>query len=337
MRAITDTRPRQRARHRRARPMEITLHIGAHRTATTTFQHYMRESGPALRRAGIGFWGPLRTRGGLFTGLLPDGAEGDAGADMARARIAAALDRAERTGTRHLIVSEENILGLAARNIRLGRLYPQAGDRIARLARAFDGRLTRLAVTVRPQHGYWPSAIAYAVHRGHPVPDAARLERIARAPRGWRDVLRELAAAQGAAISVLPFGTGPETAMAVMTGGAVTPAPAATTLCLNAAPDRAELRAALAERGADTAPVPAGEGRWQPFDPDQRAMLAESWLDDEFWLAAGAGGLATYHPHGRPASGTKHQPERAGHHLPPGLLGRGHGHGIEERRMVGSR
>ena len=83
--------------------------------------------------------------------------------------------------------------------------------------------------------------------------------------------------------------------------------------------------------------APAGEGRWQPFDPDQRAMLAESWLDDEFWLAAGAGGLATYHPHGRPASGTKHQPERAGHPLPPGLLGRGHGHGIEERRMVGSR
>ena len=49
--------------------MEIVLHIGAHRTATTSFQAYMRGNAPGLVQGGVAFWGPLRTRNGLFSGL----------------------------------------------------------------------------------------------------------------------------------------------------------------------------------------------------------------------------------------------------------------------------
>jgi len=52
--------------------MDVILHIGAHRTATTTFQKYMRSRSAEFAARGVAFWGPLRTRRGLFAGLLPE-------------------------------------------------------------------------------------------------------------------------------------------------------------------------------------------------------------------------------------------------------------------------
>lgn len=46
--------------------MDIILHLGAHRTASTSFQRYMRSVSDALAAGGTGFWGPGRTRKGLF-------------------------------------------------------------------------------------------------------------------------------------------------------------------------------------------------------------------------------------------------------------------------------
>lgn len=317
--------------------MEIILHVGAHRTATTSFQHYMRQNATVLRRQRLAFWGPRKTRAGLLAGLLPRNDASAPDMDTLRRRIAQALTRAEKTGISRLIVSEENLLGLPAHNLRSARLYPQAAERMEQVARAFDHRIDRVVMTVRPQHRYWPSAMAYAVQRGHTVPSAAQRDRITRSARGWRDIARDVAACQGAELRVLPFGTTPRATLAEMTAGAIKPPQFHGDLQLNAAPDRDELRAALEGRGADTPAIPAGTGRWQPFDADQRAMLAEAWQDDEFWLAAGGGGIATYRLPGRRTPGMKHQPERAGYHLPPGLIGRGHDNGIEERRMVGSR
>lgn len=335
MRAITDNRPRRRAWHRKAPTLEITLHIGAHRTATTRFQHYMRRHARPLTRRGIGFWGPLRTRAGLLTDILANPGQDHDQAQAARRRLLSALERAEKAGTKHLVLSDENIPGLPVDNIRNASLYPQVGPRVARLSEATEHRIDRVVLTVRPHHDYWASLLAYTVQRGHPVPDAAQIDRIARGPRLWQDMLRELASVQGGQLCVLRHHTPPGAALAAMTGGAVEMPEEGEAPVLNAAPDRAELRASLRTRGEDPGVIPAGEGRWQPFDADQRTIMAESWLDDEFWLAAGAGGIATYLPEGH-NHGTKTSPARAGHHLPPGLLGRGHRNGIEERRLVGS-
>lgn len=334
MRAITLTRRPVAGRHGRPRTMEITLHIGAHRTATTSFQHYMRQNAPRLRRLGIGFWGPLRTRAGMFEGLMPDDRADGRSPDTARRRIGTALDRADKAGLRHLIVSDENILGRPSQNLSARTLYPECGDRLEALRRAFARRIDRTVVTVRPQPGYWPSLIAYAVYRGQPVPDANALDRIARDRRSWQDVLSDFDADR---LIVLQHGCSPQTTLAAMLDGRVRAPAEHAGHRLNAAPDRPDLRAATDTRGKGGATIPAGEGRWQPFDADQRAMLAEAWLDDHFWLASGAGGLATWLPQGLPQSETTYQPERAGPNLPPGRHERGHTNGIEERRLVGSR
>ena len=51
--------------------MEIILHLGAHRTASTSFQYYLRKNGARLAASGIGVWGPCQTRNGLMEGVLP--------------------------------------------------------------------------------------------------------------------------------------------------------------------------------------------------------------------------------------------------------------------------
>lgn len=339
MHRMIDTHRRIAARRRGARQMDVILHIGAHRTATTSFQHYMRLNGPALQRRRVGFWGPLRTRGALLAGVLPatDEVVDPKARDTARRRIETALRRAEAAGLRHLVVSEENLPGTPAHNMRQSQLYPDVGARIARVSDIFGHRISRVVMTLRPQPGYWPSALACAVERGHPLPARAQLDRIARGPRLWQDVVRDLASHQGAPIVLLRHRTAPDDMLTAMTAGAVAAPQDHTDHWLNAAPDRAELRAALDARGARACAIPAGEGAWQPFTPDQRALLAEAWQDDEFWLAAGAGGLATYLPTGRSGLRKTEQSERAGQHLPPGRHQRGQAHGIEKRRMVGHR
>ena len=319
--------------------MDITLHLGAHRTATTSFQNYMRQNAADLRRQRIGFWGPRRTRAGVFTGVLPHHGQpfAEGAFDAARSRILRAIDRAEASGLRHLIISDENILGAPSRNVWQGALYRDAGERVERVVRAFSGRVDRVVMTVRPQQDYWPSVIADAVHRGHPVPMAALLGRIAGSGRGWQDVVRDLAHAQTGETQILLHGTPPEETFRALTGGMAEAPQAHRHHHLNGAPGRAEIREALTERGADASAVPSGDGRWQPFDEAQTASLAEAWQDDAFWLAAGAEGLATCRPAATIEDTKTHRPDRAGFHLPPGLLGRGHPNGIEKRRMVGTR
>ena len=56
------------------RLMDVILHIGVHRTATTTFQAYLRERSDMLADQGLAFWGPRRTRNGLFHGIHGQGA-----------------------------------------------------------------------------------------------------------------------------------------------------------------------------------------------------------------------------------------------------------------------
>ncbi len=336
MRRTIHIRPARRARQTGAPAMQITIHAGAHRSASTSFQQYMRQNTRGLGRRGIGFWGPLRTRAGLFDGLM---APGDAGVDGACRRIAAALERARDAGVGHLVVSDENLLGSPTGNLRARALYPECAARMARVARAFAGHPVRIALSLRRQDGYWPSAMAYAVGRGLLPPGTRDLDAVAGSHRRWQDVIRDVAAATpGAAVIAMDHDLAPPEKLSHMTGQDCTALRDHADHHLNAAPDRAELRRVLAGRDIDPETIPAGDGPWQPFDPDQSAMLREAWQDDLFWLSAGADGIARYHTHNdRAAPARGFRPDSAGRHLPPGLLGRGHPHGIEERRLVGSR
>ncbi|MGX0975180.1 hypothetical protein ACSSVY_000878 [Roseovarius sp. MBR-51] len=311
--------------------MEIILHLGAHRTASTSFQHYMRANTAALAARGLGYWGPEVTRDGVLSGVIPIAGAMSATVqlDRARGRIALRLAEARAQGLNRVLVSDENMIGAARRNLRRGRLYPGIGDRMARFAHAFDGRITRVALSVRGQDSWWASALAYGVGRGHGVPEVDDLDRLVTVNRHWREVIGDLACAlPGVDLVVLPHEAHagrPEDRLRAMTGIEALPRKA-SRLWLNRAPHLAALRRAVAARGGDVTQLPEGEGRWQPFDRDQRLALQEAYADDLFWLGAGAEGLA------RLCEETG--PDEAGRHLPSGQNARGHQNGFEERRLA---
>lgn len=324
--------------------MEIILNIGAHRCATTSFQAYMRANADQLAGHGIGFWGPGRTRNGLLSGVLPVPGPRPPDQQFTRAcgRIALACTKAERQGLRMMLVSDENMIGTPRASIKAGLIYPHAGARIARHLAAFGGQVTRIGLSIRSNELWWASCMAFAVGRGHPLPDPAQLAPIALAERSWRDVITDIAcAAPGVDILVMPheaLGGLPDLRLWQMTGGALLPPMTHARDCLNAAPDLAELRRALRQRGTDPAAL-RGQGRWMPFDDTARATLRERYQDDLFWLRSGADGLARLASDTLRAAppGSLTGTEDAGEHLRSGKLRRGRDDDFEQGRMVGNR
>ena len=222
---LTGLRPAALQKRSR-KTMEVILHTGAHRCATTSFQSYMRQNIEALNAQGIGFWGPYRTRNGLFHGIQPGPAR-VTGRDLtkrARGRLQIKLADCRDRGLQHLLISEENMIGNIRENLRQRSLYGGAGERMARFAQAFGKTAGRVSFSIRSLDSYWTSALAYAVVRGHPLPEQALLSEIVQAPRSWRDVITDIACAMpGVQIQVLPFetfGTRPEAQLAALTGTA---------------------------------------------------------------------------------------------------------------------
>ena len=263
---VETNHPQDAAIERKARiDVEIILHLGAHRTASTSFQHYMSANRKVLEAQGIGYWGPDVTRDGVLAGVIPVAGRRTATQqlDRARGRIALRLHRAEVAGLRQLVVSDENMIGAPRRNLRDNQLYGGIGDRMARFANAFDGRITRVAISVRGQDAWWSSAMAFAVGRGHRVPGPDDLDRLVTVNRHWRDVIADLACAlPGAEILVLPhevYAGLPEEKLGQMTGIDSPPRKAAREW-LNRAPDLAELRKLVTALGGDAARLGEGTG-----------------------------------------------------------------------------
>lgn len=279
--------------------MDVTLHIGAHRTATTTFQHVMRQHLAALHERGIGVWGPERTRKSVFPGLFQNSTAPRKRNPALRAqgRVRMLVARAEHEGLKQLLVSDENMLGSCAHNIRNRALYPGAGERMARVSAAFGGRVNRIVLSVRTQDLWWSSAMALVVERGHAVPTPARRAAICNNMRSWRDVITDISCAvPDAEICVLPFehfGSRPHAVLSTAVGFQMPHEGAHKVPRLNATVDSSELRKRLAVQDSDMAQLPEGDGRWHPFTTEQLATLAEQYADDMHWLIAGADGLAT--------------------------------------------
>ncbi|MCB4455154.1 hypothetical protein [Leisingera sp. McT4-56] len=309
--------------------MKVILHTGAHRCATTSFQEYMRQNAQPLARQGIGFWGPHRTRGGLFHGIQPGPAPAN-GRDLvqrAQGRLQIQMASCRERGVQQLLVSEENMLGSVRANLRIGDLYSGAGERMARMFQAFGGAVTDAALSIRSLDSYWTSALAYAVARGHKLPSAGGLERLAQAPRSWRDVITDIACAMpGVRLHVLPFetfGSRPEAALAAVTG--IEAPRTHARVRLNASLCLQDLRASVPS--AVAADLPQGSGRWRPFDDAQTASLREAYADDIMWLAAGADGLATL----------VHDPDKQAADTNPPDIGLTRGRPDDkQRRMAGS-
>ncbi|MFU1477018.1 hypothetical protein ACM25N_04665 [Roseovarius sp. C7] len=311
--------------------MDIHLHLGAHRAASTSFQYYMRSNADALGVRGFGYWGPPRLRKGLFHGVTPVASMLSPAEQMhrARGRIGLRLAKLEARGLGALVVSDENMLGSIRHNLRHRQLYPAAGQRLSRYRYAMGGRIDRVMLCIRaPQH-YWASAYAFTLMRVGRVPGRTELAQIAAMTRSWRDVIADIACAlPETEIIVLPherLAPYPEARLAALLGQVDVPRRHAREV-RNARPSTEALVTRLRDCGVDPGPYAERADGAGLFHRDERARMAETYTDDLYWLRAGAEGLA------RICEETT--PEAAGINPDPGATRRGQMNGTQARRMA---
>lgn len=285
--------------------VEISLHLGAHRTGTTSIQKFFGSNGAQLEAAGLGYWGPKRTRGGLMHGLIKNPAnltEQDIRlGQRAVGRIRLERDRMTFEGKRKLIISEENLLGTMAQNLNSKVLYSQATARLGRLAPSLNDAPVRISLSIRSLDVYWASALAFRIRAGMPVPGRDIIDQLAQQPRRWFHVARDIAAAfPQAEILVWPFegwSMNPKPMIEAILGetsdldyqrfekcNESLSGPALAELTT----DRNETDASvwLASSGQDT--------RFMPFSAAQRLKMQKDYRADLDWLSAGMLERVTY-------------------------------------------
>lgn len=283
----------------RANGMQISFHVGAHRTGSTSFQTYMRKSKHQLGALGVGFWGPVRLRRGFIDGIIPKPSMLRPAEHFKRAqgRIKLGLARSAARGISHVIVSEENMIGTMRHNFASSSLYPSAGERVARFVEAF-GPIASISLSIRSLDSYWTSALTYSILKGFPVAGAQKIERLGTQLRNWQDVIADIAeAAPDVPIYVSPFerSVGQPDAVLSKMIGKPTPRPQ-ETIWRNARPSISRLKTLpLSDTECSALDAASVADRWYPLAPDICDALRERYQDDIFWLRAGADGLATYH------------------------------------------
>lgn len=289
-----------------AERMDLLVHIGAHRTGTTAIQSLMQRHGNLLARNGVAFFGPKRTRSGLFGGLIknPDTLMGhdEALGQRSCGRIAMEMQRLSNSGAQALVVSEENMMGTMAENLASSRFYGQVRPRLARFAPAFKGQAPHVCLAVRSYDIHWASQLAFRIKAGALAPAADEIHALVAQQRTWRDVVVDIAhALPGARVSVWCFedwSSRPGALIEALLGRAIGLPGQNRAKCANPSAGAAVLANLVQERGdlngARHLAAHNENGRYMPFTAAQRADMHRNYCDDLAWLSAGAEGFATY-------------------------------------------
>lgn len=281
---------------RKAALMDVILHIGAHRTATTALQHHLSVHREELSQAGIGYWGPKITRSGLFRGaiggsmpVLPWQERRFAG------RCAMRAEGARQAGISKLIISDENLLGSLRGALEDTRLYGDAGRRVTAYAKGFAGHRLTIALCVRDYADWWTSALAFRLVRGGPLPRTALREHLVTQPRRWRTIVEELARLLPDANIILwtydGLAQSPHRIVEEFTDIAT---PVLKSPWRNVRPTAEQLRQLMLDCDVDPDAFGWPQDQFDPFAPHEAEALRAQYAEDLNWLANGAGGFADF-------------------------------------------
>lgn len=178
--------------------MAVTVHVGAHKTASTHLQQTLRALIAPMQRAGLLYLDIRHLR--RWGQRLDDSLADRPGAGRLRSRWRAYLDLAADTWPQ-MLLSEENILGSVRRESLMdaARIYPQAGPRVDRLCAMLGRRPVQLFMAVREPLAFLGSAYSMQVEGGFVQDFAAYVGDFDPARPCWSDLARRLLAVQGVA------------------------------------------------------------------------------------------------------------------------------------------
>lgn len=270
----------------------IVVHLGAHRTGTTSFQSTLQSNRKTLLASGIRYIGPDETRSGLFDHLMkrkPQLTRDETNAAKESAdHLREFLDREERSSNR-VVLSEENIIGSIRRNISTRSMYPEVHQSLAMLAPAFS-RIDTFFITIRELEQWWNSCLSFAIGRFLEPPDEALLNQISEGSLGWRRLIETiLELFPSANVKVLEFGqlsSSPKELLEAVCGWQNLPELECNMNLLNRSRTIEELTKLVMERGTRAQHVKlAGKGRMlNLFSEHASAKLRQTYCDDLAWL-----------------------------------------------------
>lgn len=145
--------------------MPLTIHVGAHKTATTHLQASWRAVIPQLRRRGLYYAGPidLRQQRCPLTLALSDPPQ-----SRKTGRARAYFDMVREVYPQ-ILISDENILGGTRREYFFdgeGRVYPDAATRIGKLIAMLGHQPAVVALAVRDPARFQVSAFSLQLLQG---------------------------------------------------------------------------------------------------------------------------------------------------------------------------
>lgn len=140
------------------------IHIGAHRTGTTSAQNFLKKNGDLLRCSGIDVKIPPVTRASSYS---------------------------EMDSSVYTIVSEENILGRMEKNVTSMTLYPDLAYRFGSHSEKLKNVDTVL-LSIRDLREWWRSVILFSCGRELPFPNSEIIDQIAKNKRSWVHVVEEI-------------------------------------------------------------------------------------------------------------------------------------------------
>lgn len=151
------------------------LHLGAHRTATTSLQNFLHENSDLLSSNKISFLCPPQSRVEDTLGF-----------------VASKLETWSATKSSRLLISEENLLGTMEHNLEKEQLYPNAKHNLSKLGSVFQPDVVTLSI--RELGEYWASAILFCYSRDRiPFPNSEKLNSLSKQGRSWKDVVNDVA------------------------------------------------------------------------------------------------------------------------------------------------
>ncbi|MGZ2255924.1 hypothetical protein ACVC7O_01370 [Roseobacter sp. A03A-229] len=150
------------------------LHVGAHRTGTTSLQRFLQDNVSVLRAENIEVLCPPESR-----------------AAPVPKSVSEKLEQTAAHPDGKLLISEENLLGTMEHNIETETLYPNVAKNLRRLEAVFQPDVVMLSI--REFGGFWTSAILFSLCRsGMTFPTAKKLDALCQSSRGWADVIDDI-------------------------------------------------------------------------------------------------------------------------------------------------
>lgn len=176
--------------------MVLTLHLGAHKTATTHLQESLRLAICPLRDVGVHYLGPRDLRENLLPLIRSLNDSGRvAQRQRTRRRMRTAFDVYPE-----ILLSDENIIGGTKRH-RLfgpnGQIYPDAGPRLRLLTRLLGNRPVVAALSVRDPARFHMSAFSLQVSQGFELDPDQYMSGRDPAAVDWTGLARRILAVPG--------------------------------------------------------------------------------------------------------------------------------------------